>query len=189
MKEVGAVLGMSGEVIYWHEPDGASGGSLPDSTKLWEVIWDAFKRGQFSGFAHSHPGGGWPGPSHTDLTTFRAIEQALGIQPVWWICSADRLIALRRARHPGGFMCATHTVEPITRRQPNAFVDQREIGADYVSANVNPGLGEDVLAPWVGELRRRSGYARASQQRMDSLACPPGFFCPHEPRCPGAGNY
>jgi len=162
MKEVGAVLDMIGGVLYWHEPDGSTGGSLPDSTKLWDVIWSAFKRGQFAGFAHSHPGSGWPSPSNTDITTFRAIEQALGVLPTWWICSADRLVALR-----------------YTNNLPSSNTHS------YHTANIAPGLGEGVLAPWAEELRRRSGYATA-RDRMQQLMCPPGFLCIHDVKCPGA---
>ena len=45
-----------------------------------------------SGVAHSHPGGGVPGPSYTDVTTFAAVEAALGVKLNWWITSETHLI-------------------------------------------------------------------------------------------------
>lgn len=84
----------SAPVFYWHSPDGRTGGSLPDSRKLWDVLW-ALRKAEYLGFAHSHPGSGIPGPSMTDLTTFAAIEVGLGRRLVWWITSSDRTIELR----------------------------------------------------------------------------------------------
>lgn len=91
--EAGAVIDMEGKAIHWHLPFDRTGGSLPDSHSLWEVLWENRKR--VFGFAHSHPGGGHPGPSHTDVTTFAAIEAALGKRLNWWICSSDGLALFR----------------------------------------------------------------------------------------------
>ena len=90
MIEAGVVLDINGGPIYWHLPKGRTGGSIPDSQVLWEVLWD--NREILGGFAHSHPGSGPPTPSMTDLTTFVAIEAALGRRIDWWITSSDRLL-------------------------------------------------------------------------------------------------
>lgn len=92
MIEAGVVITGEGPV-YWHLPEGRTGGSLPDSRRLWDVLWELRKE-HFLGFAHSHPGSGVPGPSHTDITTFAAIELGLGRRLAWWITSADRVILL-----------------------------------------------------------------------------------------------
>ncbi len=89
MIEAGAVIGLKGEVIHWHLPPGRTGGSLPDSGDLWEVLWE--HRTNLLGIAHSHPGGGVPGPSPEDVTTFSAIERALGKKLKWWIASSDHV--------------------------------------------------------------------------------------------------
>jgi len=91
MLESGVLVDLNEQPIYWHLPSDRTGGSLPDSSLLWNVIWE--NRHLVMGFAHSHPGFGIPGPSHTDLTTFRAIEQALGTNLLWWITSRDKLVS------------------------------------------------------------------------------------------------
>lgn len=92
MIEVGVVISGLGEPIFWHQPAGRTGGSIPDTRELWDVLWEA--RDTVKGFAHSHPGGGVPGPSWTDVTTFAAIEAALGRRLDWWITSSERLVVL-----------------------------------------------------------------------------------------------
>lgn len=92
MIEAGVVVTMTG-AVYWHLPDGRSGGALPDSRRLWDVLWELRKE-EFLGFAHSHPGSGTPGPSWTDLTTFAAVELGLGRRLDWWITSSNRVILL-----------------------------------------------------------------------------------------------
>jgi proteasome lid subunit RPN8/RPN11 len=62
---------------------------LPDSRGLWDIFWE--NRDRLSGFAHSHPGAGVPWPSGTDLTTFRAVEAALGRRLQWWIVTLDQV--------------------------------------------------------------------------------------------------
>ena len=88
--EVALVFDPGGKALYWHDPGGASAGALPDSRDLWEVLWS--QREKLGGVAHTHPGGGIPGPSHTDLTTWAAVEAALGKRLIWpivtWDCSA-----------------------------------------------------------------------------------------------------
>ena len=88
--EAGALIAKDGSVIHWHLPAERSVGYLPDSHDLWEVIMA--NRDNVLGFAHSHPGSGKPGPSMEDLTTFSALEKALGRKLVWWITSADQLV-------------------------------------------------------------------------------------------------
>lgn len=91
MMEAGVVI-VGGKPVYWHLPEGRTFGSIPDSRDLWDFIWE--HRHTVDGFAHSHPGDGWPAPSHTDVTTFRAIEQALGRKLKWWITSRTHMVLL-----------------------------------------------------------------------------------------------
>lgn len=95
MIEAGVVVDKSGQPMFWHLPEGRTAGSLPDSRSLWDVLWNAFNEGTLLGFAHSHPGSGVPGPSYSDVTTFAAVEAALGERLDWWITSADHVVLLR----------------------------------------------------------------------------------------------
>lgn len=90
--EAGVVIAR-GRPIFWHLPHGRTMGSLPDSRDLWGVLWE--HRHELDGFAHSHPGSGFPGPSGTDLSTFLAIEAALGRRLKWWITSSTNTIILK----------------------------------------------------------------------------------------------
>lgn len=92
MREAGVVIGGDGEPIFWHSPAARSAVSLPDSRLLWDVLFE--NRERLSGFAHSHPGGGTPGPSYEDVTTFAAVEAGLGRRLLWWIASADEVVVL-----------------------------------------------------------------------------------------------
>lgn len=85
--ESGVLVGFDNQPIYWHEPPNRTVGSLPDSRPLWDVIWE--HRKGLRGIAHSHPGSGKGRPSNEDLTTFRAIQQALGKELSWWIVTKD----------------------------------------------------------------------------------------------------
>lgn len=85
--EAAVVLGRDWRPIHFHTPAGRTGGSLPDSHDLWSVIWN--NRSHLLGIAHSHPGHGVPGPSHTDVTTFSAVERALGVRLIWPIITLD----------------------------------------------------------------------------------------------------
>jgi proteasome lid subunit RPN8/RPN11 len=89
MIEAGMVLDKHGMPFFYHAPPGRTSGSLPDSRTLWELLWT--NRKDISGFAHSHPGKGYPRPSHTDRTTFAAIDAALGMKLDWWILSEDKV--------------------------------------------------------------------------------------------------
>jgi proteasome lid subunit RPN8/RPN11 len=84
-------------------------GSLPDSRELWDVIWK--HRERLAGVAHSHPGGGVPGPSHEDVTTFSAVELALGRRLDWWITSADAVV-VGRWEGPHKYDYRAERVEP-----------------------------------------------------------------------------
>ena len=95
MMEGAVVVGLDGEPLYWHMPPGRSTVALPDSRDLWEVLWE--HRENLLGVAHSHPGAGLSGPSQTDVTTFAAVESALGRRLTWWITSLDKLVVLRWA--------------------------------------------------------------------------------------------
>lgn len=90
--ETGVLVAKDGTPIMWHVPEGRTAGSLPDSKGLWKAIWT--HRDNVLGFAHSHPGRGAPGPSHEDLTTFEAVEAALGRRLKWWICTENDFIEL-----------------------------------------------------------------------------------------------
>lgn len=69
--------------VYWHLPHGRTAVEIPDDAALWDVLWQ--NRARLVGVAHTHPGSGTPAPSGTDLTTFAAIERALGRTLTWWI--------------------------------------------------------------------------------------------------------
>lgn len=92
MTEAGVLIAQDGCPLFWHLPADRSAAHLGDDRTLWDQFWD--NRKVIAGFAHSHPGSGMPHPSMTDLTTFAAIEAALGARLTWWITSSDQLIAL-----------------------------------------------------------------------------------------------
>lgn len=87
--EAGVVVSKEGRALHWHVPADRTSASLPDSRSLWYVMWEAGE--DLGGFAHSHPGSGTPLPSHTDVTTFAALEAGLGRRLRWWIVSEDGL--------------------------------------------------------------------------------------------------
>ena len=101
--EAAVVIGSGGRAIYWHLPEDRTSGSLPDgpgyppSVRLWDFILENMD--EVEGIAHSHPGGGVPGPSGTDLGTFVAVEKALG-RLDWWITSSEATVLIRW-RGPG----------------------------------------------------------------------------------------
>lgn len=92
MNETAVVISENNLPIYWHLPYGRSSVYLPDDKSLWDVVWE--HRKIIRGIAHSHPGSGIPSPSQEDITTFSAIELALGRRLDWYITSADRCIRL-----------------------------------------------------------------------------------------------
>lgn len=81
MLEAGLVFDFHGGLIHWHLPPNRSGGALPDSRALWDVLWD--NREILGGVAHTHPWNGSPGPSSIDVTTFAAVEKGLGLRLIW----------------------------------------------------------------------------------------------------------
>lgn len=94
--EAAVVLDLEEKPLHWHLPKGRTAGSLPDDRdieepgdRLWPVLLE--NRGRVAGLAHSHPGGGVPGPSWEDVTTFSAVERALG-RLKWWIISIDAVV-------------------------------------------------------------------------------------------------
>lgn len=106
--------------LYWHTPAGRSAGFLPDSSHLWSVFWK--HRGSIKGFAHTHPGGGPSGPSSEDLSTFAAIESALGMKLKWWIVTRDRVVLFEA----GDLMVLAITEEP------NWVATLRQLSEDFV---------------------------------------------------------
>ena len=81
MIEVALVFDQQGNTIHWHLPPGRSGGWIPDTRDLWEVLWE--NRDRLGGVAHTHPWVGPAWPSQTDETTFSAIERGLGKRLLW----------------------------------------------------------------------------------------------------------
>jgi hypothetical protein len=92
MKEACVVVGFDGEALRWELPAGRTAVTIPDSADLWRYLWE--NRAVIAGIAHSHPGSGVPSPSHTDVTTFAAIEDGLGRKLKWWIATDDSLVIL-----------------------------------------------------------------------------------------------
>jgi hypothetical protein len=89
MIETAVVLDRKCRPVYWHLPPNRSGGAIPDSRTLWDVLWE--HRMYLEGVAHSHPGSGQPGPSAIDVSTFSAVELALGQRLNWYITSSNGL--------------------------------------------------------------------------------------------------
>jgi len=93
--ETALVFDKEGKVIHWHLPPNRTGISLPDSQDLWAVIWENRKR--LGGVAHTHPWKGATHPSHTDVTTFAAVEAGLGRRLLWPIVTFDQVVYLKWA--------------------------------------------------------------------------------------------
>lgn len=87
--EVAVVFNQNGMSHYWHCPSINTAYSIPDSSKLWDVIWEY--RDLIGGIAHTHPWEGSTVPSCEDKTTFRAVERALGKRLVWPIVTMDHV--------------------------------------------------------------------------------------------------
>ncbi len=146
--EAGVVIDNEGQALFWHEPQNRTGGSLPDSSTPWDVLWN--NRDNISGFAHSHPGYGMPSPSYTDITTFAAVEAALGKRLLWPIISGDA-IAVFEWCGPG-----KHDYQLIysSRGVLNSMFVQDANKAASLSL-IQPNYEEP---PWVDELRKRSNF-------------------------------
>jgi hypothetical protein len=78
-REVALVFDKDGKTIAFH--GGQSAGSIEDSPDLWTILWENRKR--LGGVAHTHPWDGDAWFSQTDVTTFRAIDNALGKNLLW----------------------------------------------------------------------------------------------------------
>lgn len=85
MMEVALVFDKDGKTICFHEPMGRTGGAIPDSRNLWDILWE--NRERLGGVAHTHPWDGDAWYSHTDVTTFRAIEMGIGRDLMWPIAT------------------------------------------------------------------------------------------------------
>ena len=90
MMEAGVVIDDKGQPVHWHVPNGRTFAHLPDSRPLWVVFKE--NRDRMAGFAHSHPGGGVPSPSGTDITTFEAVESGLKKRLKWWIVNSEAMV-------------------------------------------------------------------------------------------------
>ncbi len=123
-QEAAVVVDLEGQPIFWHLPPDRGLAYLPDSRLLWDILWA--NRKNLLGVAHSHPGSGPPSPSWTDVTTFAAIEEGLGIRIVWWITTED--------------MCRAYVWTGDDKH------DYREV----------PMTGDPTEYTWLPELRRRS---------------------------------
>lgn len=138
MLENAVLLDHNEEPLYWHTPEGRSSVSIPDSRTLWDVIWQF--RDEVKGLAHSHPGLGRPWPSYEDLSTFRAVEKALGQKLWWW----------------------------ITTRGEVAVVHTR--GDDFDVWTLQSGSALTLDTPWLRELRRISYEEPTKLERAKYLA-------------------
>jgi hypothetical protein len=94
MMETALVFDLNGNTIHWHEPPGRSGGSIPDTRSLWDILWE--NRERLGGVAHTHPWDGPAYPSNTDLTTFDAIERGLGKHLLWPVVTFTEVLYVVR---------------------------------------------------------------------------------------------
>lgn len=81
MQEVALVFDKQGRSLCWHKSKNPNAAYIEDSHDLWTFLWD--NRSIIGGVAHTHPWDGEAWPSHTDVTTFDAIERGLGIRLIW----------------------------------------------------------------------------------------------------------
>lgn len=134
--EAAVVIDKAGRPVYWHLPEDRTAGSLPDapgyppSVRLWQFLQDNMD--DVGGIAHSHPGGGIPGPSGTDIGTFVAVEKALG-RLSWWIVSSDSAV-LVTWRGPGR---EDYAVTPLEQEPP--WVADLRTASGYVDPGA-PGV-------------------------------------------------
>jgi hypothetical protein len=89
MREAALVFDSRGHTIAWHQPPESTSTLIPDSRELWDVLWK--HRASLGGVAHLHPWDGPPEPSSTDVSTFRAIESALGRLLLWPIATLNEV--------------------------------------------------------------------------------------------------
>ena len=84
-------------VLCWHLPVGRTSASVPGDAALGPddlLVLLVRHRPYMAGTAHSHPGGGVPGPSWTDITTYAAVEKYFRCRFKHWIASMDRMVVV-----------------------------------------------------------------------------------------------
>lgn len=129
MREAAVVVGMDGSAMYWHLPEDRTSGSLPDapsyppSVRLWSFLVE--NMGRVRGIAHSHPGGGVPSPSSTDVETFTLVEKSLG-RLDWWIASSESLVLVRWSDGEGRYVKETILDEPDWVRELRVVSEYEE---------------------------------------------------------------
>lgn len=89
MLEAALVFDREGRPLYWHTPPNRGAAHIPDSRDWWLVYWD--NRENLGGMIHTHPWVGEPIPSHEDVTTWRALDKALGSRKLWGVATLDRV--------------------------------------------------------------------------------------------------
>lgn len=122
-REAGLLVANDGGPLFWHFMN-STGGSIPDSKILWDKIWNL--RDIVQGFAHTHPGTGVPGPSFEDITTFSAVELALGRRLSWWIAT-DSHLSLVKWIGPHKY---TYWVEVVSGEDPSWLKNLRQLSID-----------------------------------------------------------
>jgi len=123
------VFDIHGKALYWHDKD-ATTGYVPDADDLWDVLWE--NKDHLGGFAHTHPWEGAAIPSHTDLTTFAAVEKGLGKSLLWPILTFHRMTCVVR--------------NPLYKKGGAMWTDAGPLTIEF---------------DWIDELRRRSGSKEA----------------------------
>lgn len=160
MMEVAVVVDKRGGAIHWHLPEGISVCSIPDSRGLWEILYE--NKDVIMGVGHSHPGGGVPGPSHTDVTTFAAVEAGLGRRLDWWITSTDAMVVCRWAGPDRlSYAPIILTVEPLwadrLRELSDNGVADRLLGARKAVMSYLEGVGPRPSEDEINTIRRGWG--------------------------------
>lgn len=127
MKEVAVVCDREGHTLAWHQPSAASAGGMPDSRGLWDAIWS--NRDVVGGVAHTHPPGSAASPSWEDVTTFSAIELAIGRRLHWWIFT-NAEGACYRWVGPGAYAYARVDSPPFVVMAHAALIEASEYGGN-----------------------------------------------------------
>ncbi len=100
MIELGLLIWNDGSVWIDHDAPNRTSGSIGDNPNLWRDFWE--NRKIIAGHAHTHPGGGVPGPSWTDVSTYSAIELGLGKRLDWYVVNRDAIV-ICRWKGPGAY--------------------------------------------------------------------------------------
>lgn len=119
--EAAVVFDAQGAVLHWHLPAGRSGGALPDSRDLWEILWA--HRAVLGGVAHTHPWVGPARPSRVDTTTWSACEAGLGRRLLWPVVTFSEIVYFAhhaesdsyRETTPGPAALAPDTLDALRR--------------------------------------------------------------------------